>query len=144
VDASSVSNVDRLDNCPIEEDGWYRPNTEGTKSESSSGGRPAREGEQIRGIQHRAGKKCMDGAETNNTRAVDVPVNSRCEPRRDALDARDTNIASASTNDIPNARRHNERPYRKTDSTPQEISDRCQLISGDEHGASERAEDGSV
>jgi hypothetical protein len=31
--------------------------------------------------------------------------------------------------------------YRKTDSTPQEISNRCQLISGDEHNASERTED---
>ena len=44
--------------------------------------------------------------------------------------------------DVPNARRHDESPYRETDSTPQEISDRCQLVSGDEHDAPKRTKEG--
>ena len=94
MNASPVGNVNRLDNRSIEEDSRDRPNTEGTESDSSSGGGPAREGEQIRGIQHRAGKKRMDGAEADNTRAVHVSVNSRRKPRRDALDAGYSDIAS--------------------------------------------------
>ena len=142
MNASPVGDVDRLDNRPIEENCRNRPDAKGTESDSPCGRGAAREGEQIRGIQHRAGEKRVDGSQPDNTRAVHVSVNSRCEPRRNALDARDANIASASTDDVPNARRHNEPSDRKTDNTSQEIGDRCQLVSGNEYDAPERAEDG--
>ena len=50
MNTTPVGDVDRLDDRPIEEDGWNRPNTEGTESDSTGGRRAAREGEQIRGI----------------------------------------------------------------------------------------------
>jgi len=143
MDATPVGNVDRLDNRSIEEDGRDRPDTEGTESDCPSGRGSARESEQIRGIQHRTGKKRMDGAKTDNTWAVDVSVNSRRKPRCDALYAGYSNIASTPSDDVPNPCQHNEPSYRKTDNASQEASHRCQLISGDKDDASERAEDSS-
>jgi len=143
MDATPVGDVDRLDNGSVEEDGRDRPDAESTESDPAGRRGAAREGKQVRGIQHWAGEKCVDGTETDDTRAVHVAVNSRREPRRYALYPRYTNIAATSPDNVPNPCRHDKSAHREANGTAQDVGDRRQLVGGNEQEASERAEGGS-
>jgi len=84
----------------------------------------------------------MNGPEADDTRAVHVPVDSRREPRRDALDAWDSNVAAAAADHVPNPGQHDEAADREADGTSQEVSDRGELVGGYKHDAAERPEEG--
>lgn len=142
MNATPVGDIDRLDDGSIEEDSRNRSDTESTESDPAGRWGAAREGEQVRGIQHRAGEKRVNGTETDDTRAVHVAVNSRREPRRYALYAGYANIAAASSDNVPNPCRHDEPAHHEAYSTSQDIGDRRQLVGGDEHDAPERTEGG--
>ena len=82
-----------------------------------------------------------ESAEGDDTRAVHVAVDTRREPRRDAPDPGDSNVAAAVADHVPDPGQHEEPADCETDSASQEVGGRRQPVGGDGHAAAERTEE---